>query len=197
MDDTLVFVDKENHLPIDKEITLSTSSLLDRIKGHQKLFADDATVALQAAVPAAVHGAAVEGACGAASGSGPSLSPEVEASQPRPKLIEEIEEYRQKTLELGSGSDCDAKVLSVWLHYAQLQTCAPTSLTTLHYAIHFALCITRHSHPPRGRVRSPLFSPCRVQGRGADRRRAAELQEHEAQGDRHERRRLLRTVVPA
>ena len=193
MDDTLVFVDKENHLPIDKEITLSTSSLLDRIKGHQKLFADDATVALQAAVPAAVHGAAVEGACGAASGSGPSLSPEVEASQPRPELIEA---YRRKTLELELGSD-GAEALRVWLRYAQLQRCAPTSLTTLHYVIHFALCITRHSHPPRGRVRSPLFPPCRVQGRGADRRRAAELQEHEAQGDRRERRRLLRTVVPA
>ena len=192
MDDTLVFVDKENHLPVDKEITLSASSLLDRIKGHQKLFADDATVALQATVPAAVHGAEVEGACGAASGSGPSLSPEAEASQPRPKLIEA---YRQKTLEL--GSDRGAEALSVWLRYAQLQTCAPTSLTTLHYAIHFALCITRHSHPPRGRVRSPLFSPCRVQGRGADRRRAAELQVHEAQGDRRGRRRLLRTVVPA
>ena len=158
MDDTLVFVDKENHLPVDKEITLSASSLLDRIKGHQKLFADDATVALQAAVPAAVHGAAVEGACGAASGSGPSLSPEVEASQPR---LELIEAYRRKTLELGSDG---AEALRVWLRYAQLQTCAPTSLTTLHYVIHFALCITRHSHPPRGRVRSPLFSPCRVQG---------------------------------
>ena len=49
--DTLAFVDKENHLPVDKEVTLSASSLLDRIKGHQKLFADDAAVA-RAAGPA-------------------------------------------------------------------------------------------------------------------------------------------------
>jgi serine/threonine protein kinase len=167
--DTLAFVDKENHLPVDKEVTLSASSLLDRIKGHQKLFADDATVALQAAVPAAVHGASLEGACGAASGGGPSLSPEAEATQPRPKLIEA---YRQKTLELGSNRGAEA--LSVWLRYAQLQTCAPTPLATPHYAAHLALCITRHSHPPRGRVRSPLFSPavCRDEGLTDDARQS-------------------------
>ena len=51
MDDTLVLVDKENQLPVDKEVTLSASSLLDRIKGHQKLFADDAAVAPAPAVP--------------------------------------------------------------------------------------------------------------------------------------------------
>ena len=122
IDDTLVLVDKENQLPVDKEVTLSASSLLDRIKGHQKLFADDAAVAPAPAVPAAVHGAASEGTGGAASGSGPSLSPEAEALLPRP---EQIELYRQKTLEL--GSDRGAKALSVWLKYAQLQKCAPHS----------------------------------------------------------------------
>ena len=138
MDDTLVFIDKENHLPVDKEVTLSASSLLDRIKGHQKLFADDATVALQAAVPAAVHGAASEGTGGAASGSGPSLSPEAEASLPRPKLIET---YRQKTLEL--GSDRGAEALSVWLRYAQLQTCARHP--TRHAALCCSLCAPHHA----------------------------------------------------
>eukprot|EP00964_Phaeocystis_antarctica_P042562 scaffold24405_cov60-Phaeocystis_antarctica.AAC.5 len=192
MDDTLVFVDKENHLPVDKEVTLSASSLLDRIKGHQKLFADDATVALQAAVPAAVHGTASEGARDATSGGGMPLSLEAEDTQPRPQLIEA---YRQKTLEL--GSDRGAEALSVWLRYAQLQTCALAPLATPLYAVHLALCIMRHSHPPRGRDRSPPLSPCGLQGRGTDRRRAAELQVHEAQGDRRGRRRFLRAMVPA
>ena len=129
IDDTLVLVDKENQLPVDKEVTLSASSLLDRIKGHQKLFADDAAVAPAPAAPAAVHGAASEGTGGAASGSGPSLSPEAEALLPRP---EQIELYRQKTLEL--GSDRGAKALSVWLKYAQLQKCAR------HPTRHAALC---------------------------------------------------------
>ena len=67
LDDTLVLIDKENQLPVGKDVTLSASSLLDRIKGHQKLFADDAAVAPAPAVPAAVHGAASEGTGGAAS----------------------------------------------------------------------------------------------------------------------------------
>ena len=188
-------IDKENHLPVDKEVTLSATSLLNRIKGHQRLFADDAAVVPggpRAAEPAAVQGAVEEGACGVASGGGPSLSPEAGETQSRHQLIEV---YRQKTLEL--GSDRGAEALSIWLRYAQLQRYALGPLVTPLYAARLALCITRHSHPPRGRARSPPLSSCRLQGRGADRRRAAELQEHEAQGDRRERRRLLRTVVPA
>ena len=169
MDDTLVFVDKENHLPVDKEVTLSASSLLDRIKGHQKLFADDATVALQAAVPAAVHGTASEGARDATSGGGMPLSLEAEDTQPRPQLIET---YRQKTLEL--GSDRGAEALSVWLRYAQLQTCALAPLATPLYAAHLALCIMRHSHPTRSEGSEPTsrLAVCRDEGLTDDARQS-------------------------
>ena len=128
MDETFEAIDKEN------QPTLSTSSLLDRIKGHQKLFADDATVALGGAPPAAglvaEPAAAADTSDGAASGAGPSLSP----SQPRPQLIES---YRQKTLEL--GSDRGVEALSIWLRYAQLQTCALHPLAMMLLATHLAL----------------------------------------------------------
>ena len=154
MDDTLVLVDKENQLPVDKEVTLSASSLLDRIKGHQKLFADDAAVAPAPAVPAAVHGAASEGTGGAASGSGPSLSPEAVALLPRP---EQIELYRQKTLEL--GSDRGAKALSVWLKYAQLQKCARHP--TRHAALCCSLCAPHRAPlaPSQGGFSEPASEP--------------------------------------